>query len=92
MTLASDPFKADFSGMTGKPGSEGAIAISQVVHKAVLDVTEESTEAAAATTVEMVARSAVQPEPFRADRPFLFFITDTTTGAVLFEGRIVDPR
>lgn len=92
MKLAFDLFKADFSGMTGKPRSEGAIAISQIVHKVVLEVAEEGTEAAAATAVEMLARSAVQPEPLRVDRPFLFFITDTTTGAVLFEGRIVDPR
>jgi serine protease inhibitor len=33
-----------------------------------------------------------QPEPFHIDRPCLFLIADRTTGAVLFEGHIVDPR
>jgi serpin B len=30
--------------------------------------------------------------PFIVDRPFLFFIADRQTGAVLFQGRISDPR
>ncbi|HET7155145.1 MAG TPA: serpin family protein, partial [Hyphomicrobiaceae bacterium] len=68
----------------------------QIVHRAVIEVSEEATEAAAATGVGFIVRSAkikpVEPLPFRVDRPFLYYLVDETTGAVLFQGRIVDPR
>jgi serpin B len=84
---------ADFSGMTGQPPARAPLAISGVVHRAVIDVTEQGTEAAAATAVAMVAASMpAHVEPFVVDRPFLFYIVDDTTGAILFEGRISDPR
>lgn len=76
---------ADFSGMaTASPGS-----ISEVVHKAFVDVNEEGTEAAAATAVVMVTSS--YPPPFYANRPFLFFIRDAKHGTVLFMGRYLKP-
>ncbi|WP_297298880.1 serpin family protein [uncultured Methylovirgula sp.] len=89
--------KADFSGMTGRPPAELQVAIADVIHNAVIDVNEESSEAAAATAVPMAATAMAPvnqppPEPFIVDRPFLFFIVDQKTGAVLFQGRIVDPR
>ena len=31
------------------------------------------------------------PEPFAADRPFIFVIRDIPTGAILFVGRVTDP-
>lgn len=68
--------------------------ISEVVHKAFVEVNEEGTEAAAATgVVDMVLRAVKPSEPkvFRADHPFLFFIRDTDTNIVLFAGRVVDP-
>ena len=77
---------ADFSGMTGKPD----LRISDVVHKAFVEVNEEGTEAAAATGVEMSLRSA-RPEEFRLDRPFVFVVRDNQTGSLLFLGRITDP-
>jgi serpin B len=93
MSLPFDPLKSDFAGITGQQNSEGVLTISQIKHKAVVEVTEEGTEAAAATSVEILARSArARPEEFAVDRPFLFFIVDDSTGTVLFEGRIVDPR
>lgn len=80
--------RADFSGMTG--GKD--LFISQVVHKAYVDVNEEGTEAAAATGVEMrVTALPMQPPVFRADRPFVFLIKDNGTGAILFMGRVVKP-
>jgi serpin B len=95
MQKAFDPNTADFSGMTGRPLVQERLYISDIVHRAVIDVSEESTEAAAATAI-VVARSAVAmpgtPEPFRVDHPFLFYLVDDTTGAILFEGRIADPR
>lgn len=97
MGLAFDMQKADFRGMTGRPPAELGVAIADVIHSAVIDVNEESSEAAAATTVTVVATAMVNenrppPEPFIVDRPFLFFIVDQQTGAVLFQGRIADPR
>ncbi len=81
---------ADFSRMTGEP----ELYISEVVHEAFVSVDEEGTEAAAATAVVMTLRSAAPMDPveMRIDHPFLFFIRDLETGAVLFVGRIVDPR
>ena len=82
--------EADFSGMTG----EKDLFISRVVHKAFVDVSEEGTEAAAATGVIMELTSVVEPTPpavFRADHPFLFMIRDNHSGSILFIGRLVDP-
>jgi serpin B len=75
--------QADFSGMT-----DSRIFIDQVIHKARIEVDEKGTEAAAVTAVTM--RKSAKPR-FRADRPFLFLIRDTKTGAVIFAGRVVDP-
>jgi len=81
---------ADFSGMA----EGGGLYISEVLHKAFVDVDENGTEAAAATAVIMMKASMPSPgEPvvFRADHPFLFLIRDRTTGSVLFVGRLCDP-
>jgi serpin B len=94
MRMAFDGKQADFSGMTGRPPSDPRIMISEIIHRAVVDVTEEGVEAAAATAVTMrkgTGRPA-RPEPFHIDRPFLYYIVDDATGAILFQGRIVDPR
>ena len=80
---------ADFSGMCAEP-----LMISKVIHKAFVETNEEGSEAAAATGVAMKPASVALPqEPFtfRADRPFLFVIRDTTTGTPLFVGRIANP-
>jgi len=83
---------ADFSGMDG----EKDLYISDVVHKAYIEVNEGGTEAAAATAVVMI-QSARDPTPetpipvFRADHPFLFVIQDNNTGTILFAGRVADP-
>lgn len=85
----SDAFgsRADFSGMDGSK----KLFISEVIHKAIIEVNEEGTEAAAATAVVM-ARSIPPPVPtFRADHPFLLMIRENTTGSILFLGRVMDP-
>jgi serpin B len=92
---AFDANSADFSGMTGPPAGEGRLHIDQIVHHAVIEAGEESTEAAAATAVTL--RSAtIAPPPtlatFRVNHPFLFYLIDDTTGAILFQGRVQDPR
>ncbi len=93
MALAFDPARADFSGITGQAPRKAPMAIGDIVHRAVIDVTEEGTQAAAATAI-LPRTTAVQrlPQPFVVDRPFLFYVVDGPSGAILFQGRISDPR
>jgi serpin B len=78
---------ADFSGIT----DDEDLLIASVQHKTFVQVDEEGTEAAAATGIGVQATSAPQLHTVTVDRPFLFVITDTATGAPLFLGRITDP-
>ncbi|UWG96571.1 serpin family protein [Dehalobacter sp. DCM] len=67
------------------------ICISRVLHKAVIEVNEEGSEAAAATVVEMKLTGAPMDAPsFIADRPFLFIIADDETGTILFMGKLIE--
>lgn len=96
MSDALDPDLADFSGMVEeRADTTETIAIGEVLHKAFIAIDEEGTEAAAATVVMMPTSAAPQdeeePVELRVDRPFLFAIRDTTTGTVLFLGRVTDP-
>ncbi|MGA3041696.1 MAG: serpin family protein [Bryobacteraceae bacterium] len=81
---------ADFSGIDGRRD----LLVGDAVHKAFVEVSEEGTEAAAATgiTVRPLAMRRQEQIVFRADHPFAFFIRDTTSGAILFEGRLVQPK
>ena len=80
--------KADFSGMDGRKD----LLISDVVHRAFIDVNEEGTEAAASTAVFATTLSIEPPVPaFIADHPFLFLIQDRESGIILFMGRVSDP-
>ncbi len=88
MASAFAPDAADFSGMDGKRD----LSISAVIHKAFVDVNEEGTEAAAATGVVMRAKAVRITPVFRADHPFVFLIRDTGTGAILFVGRVANPK
>ena len=91
MPLAFDPTRADFSGIT----TQEQLYISKVVHQANVSIDENGTEATAATAVQAVAVSTTVPiQPpvtLHVDRPFLFAVRDTKTGAILFLGRVVDP-
>jgi serpin B len=85
--------QADFSGMT----TQGRLQISQVVHKAFIDLNEKGTEAAAATAVTIKATAIQVPQKlqrvtFRADHPFVFLIRENRTGSILFMGRLEVPK
>jgi serpin B len=89
MPVPFDPEAADFSKMS--PQGEDMF-IQDVVHEAFIAVDEEGTEAAAATAVLVGVTSA--PGEFVdmiVDRPFLFLVRDSETGATLFMGQVVDP-
>jgi serpin B len=76
---------ADFSGMDGRRD----LLIQDVLHKAFVSVDEAGTEAAAATAV-IVGLTSLPPQ-VTIDRPFIYFIRDIETGAILFVGRVLDP-
>jgi serpin B len=78
---------ADFTRMSKKPD----LKIDEVYHKAFVEVSEEGTEAAAATAVVIVRKSVSMPVNFLANRPFMFFIRENSTGNILFMGRLTNP-
>ena len=82
---AYDSIKADFSNF-----SSAQLWIDTVKHIANISVDEKGTEAAAVTVAMMAGATPDAPEPqfkeFHADRPFIFAITEKTTGAILFLG------
>ncbi len=81
--------KADFSGMDG----EKDIVITNVIHKAFVEVDEEGTKAAAATGASLGPSGGPPPAPvFRADHPFIFIIQDDDTGNIIFMGRLSNPN
>ncbi|XP_067134361.1 iripin-2-like [Centruroides vittatus] len=73
---------ADFSGINGRKN----LLVSEILHKAAIEVNEEGSEAAAVTGVVIVEYSA-SPSVY-VDHPFLFFIRDKRTNAILFTGRV----
>jgi serpin B len=85
MEIAFGP-SADFSGISQD------IFISKVLHKAVIEVNEKGSEAAAATVVEM-AKTAMPTDiaEFVVNRPFIFIIAEERTGSILFMGKVVNP-
>ncbi|MBL4637345.1 MAG: serpin family protein [Kofleriaceae bacterium] len=95
MKLAFDSSAADFSKMRNS-GPDDRLYIAKAFHEAFVKVDESGTEAAAATAVVMATRGGRPPPEkianFHVDRPFLFTISDTSSGAILFLGRVVDPR
>ncbi|KAF7073669.1 hypothetical protein CFC21_078617 [Triticum aestivum] len=91
-------FKADKADLTGMaPDVEDAsgdikrLVLKNVFHRAVVEVNEEGTEAAAVTVCEEEDESACQPVDFVADHPFAFFVIEEVSGAVVFAGHVLDP-
>ena len=77
---------ADLSKMADTP-----LFVSSMFQKAKIEVSEEGTKAAA-VTAGLVAMTALNPEQprhvvFHANRPFLYLITERTTGAIFFIGQ-----
>ena len=87
MQNAFDWQKADFSGMTTQ---DPPLYLSKSFQKAYIVVNERGTEAGAANF--MTFENVVANLETRLDRPFLFMIIDQSTGAILFMGRMEDPR
>jgi serpin B len=92
MSEAFDPDRAQFGGLALSPLP---ICISRAIHRAVVEVNEEGTEAAAATAfgLAMAASGASKPRVFQMilDRPFFFAIRDDHSNMILFMGVVNDP-
>jgi len=73
---------------------DGGLQISRVIHQSFIDVNEKGTEAAAVTIVE-IRYTSIGPDTktyFTADHPFIFVILEKTSNAILFIGRVGDPK
>ncbi|NXC09913.1 SPB11 protein, partial [Orthonyx spaldingii] len=79
--------KVDLSAMTFAK----SLVLSNVVHKAYVEVNEEGTVAAAGTGASIVRRSLPLTEVFMANHPFLFFIRHNPTNTIVFFGKLCTP-
>ncbi|XP_047085139.1 putative serpin-Z8 [Lolium rigidum] len=82
--------------MAEDDGSGLPLVLSDVVHKAVIEVNEEGTEAAAVTIASAPGGGGGRPRPpplvdFVADHPFAYFVVEEETGAIVFAGHVLDP-
>lgn len=85
MGIAFSDF-ANFSGIS----DSWQLLITEVKHKSFIEVNEEGTEAAAATSVGIGYTS--MPPSFIANRPFIFIIRERDTNTILFMGKVCDPQ
>lgn len=96
MKQAFEESRADLTGIASPAAAAGNLYVSDVVHKAFVAVDEQGTEAAASTGVVVARETAVVVVPpplvFKADHPFVFAIRDVKRGAILFMGRVTNPR
>lgn len=85
---AFDGQEADFASISDKMD----LYITDVLHKAYIDVNEEGTEAAAATAIAIGTTSMPADSwDITFDRPFIYVIYETTTNTIVFMGRVVTP-
>jgi serpin B len=87
MRSAFEEGNADFSAL-----SDASVVVSDAFHRATISIDEEGTVAAAATAI-VVTPTSLPSEiiPIVLDRPFVFFIRDVETNALLFVGHYANP-
>ena len=86
----ADAFNSNIANFTGI-NADRTLYISEVKHKTMVEVNEEGTVAAAVTSVGIGTTSMPLNFIFKVDKPFIFVISEKSTGAILFTGRIMDP-
>jgi len=87
MGLAFAPGLADFTGI-----ADASLNIDEVKHKAVIEVNEEGSEAAAVTSVVIVETSLPLIPAMYVDKPFVFAIRDAQANGILFIGKMMNPN
>jgi serpin B len=83
-----DPTAADLSGIDGQHD----LFVSSVNHDVVVHVDEQGTVVAAATAGVATATAAPAETVVQVDEPFMYVVRDRTSGAILFLGRVTDPK
>jgi len=88
----SDLFQEGVADLSGLDVSK-ELYVSKVLHRALVDVNEQGTEAGACTAKVVGLQYGMRPKEmeFHADHPFLFFIQHKPTGSILFLGRLAKP-
>uniref|UniRef100_A0A1Y9J060 Serpin domain-containing protein n=1 Tax=Anopheles quadriannulatus TaxID=34691 RepID=A0A1Y9J060_ANOQN len=73
--------------------TKNEVQVSKMLQKAGIEINEKGTLAFAATEIQLVNKFGYDGEPivFEANRPFLFYILDEETNAILFVGKVTDP-
>ncbi|MCQ2374596.1 MAG: serpin family protein [Salinivirgaceae bacterium] len=92
-TLKNIGLKNAFSNIANFSGISQAndLKIGAVFHNATIIVDEKGTEAAAATAIEMIAKSSLSRDiPVLFDHPFVYYIVNKATNEVLFAGQFVN--
>ncbi|XP_063049183.1 probable serpin E3 [Engraulis encrasicolus] len=84
----TDAFNSNTANLKGMTDVEG-LYVSEVLHQASMEVTEDGTKAAASTAMLLLKRS--RAPVFKADRPFIFLLRHINTGSILFMGRVMNP-
>ena len=88
MTDAFSESNANFGGIT----EDQQIYISEVMHKSYIKVDEKGTEAAAVTGITFEVTAIGPNEVFAVDHPFVFAIREKDTNAILFIGKVLNPK
>lgn len=88
MTDAFNDAKANLTGIS----DAAKLVISEVIHKAYIKVDERGTEAAAVTGITVGVTSMPLDNSFRVDHPFVFAIREKDSNAILFIGKVLDPK
>jgi len=83
------PLSADLSSLSPSPQE---LYVTDILHQATVEVTEEGSEAAAATAISISTRGGFSSQDkFIVDRPFLFVILDLVNDIPLFMGKVYNP-
>lgn len=92
ITDAFDAGKADFTNMTNNPIG---LYVDEALHKADIEFTEKGVKAAAVTVMAMMESAYIMPYEqieLKFDKPFLFVISDKSSGEIWFLGTVYEPN